>query len=860
MNKPNTLLVDWRNYGVVITQIIQEIVGASMIGIDIETEDSRRHAGLARAMKVGDDGHKAGNTKLLFDTNRTTVTGISIYCDGAENSYYFNLAHADIENRLDFNSHVRPLLDARTKECWWVAHNAPYELCMLFKSLGYDLGDRIICTMQLAVTAFNEDTYSVDDFLKPGLGGMSRLFPDINREFLTFQPGQELTKEQDELLYKVIAKESDAEHSYNGYVKSIAFGYGLKALSEKFLGYKQTTFKEVMGEKAHMGQLTGDEVAAYGADDAWVCMKLYHKLMEFVMQDNPAVIKTFFEQENPMVKVYAEVWGQGVRIDTASVLKHQGLERAALAKTLRTLKGHLRALLPFDAEPHEKLFKYDEWFTKGWQKYRKSIETFAWMPDCDDDFAQLHQVRSSISKQWAEEKGLPESKGINLTHYMVMRSVLLDLCHFSYQLSQGKTQSDSEARGKMRERLVKKNEETPDEKFKAKLGVLDCYKLMAESEQVIKLYVSKYLNITDPATSKVYPVLNSMLNSRRMAIAEPNLSQLPKNGRTSYVRSFFQADEDDHVIVTADWSGVELLLIGDASGDPEFAKAYGQRPAGDLHTPTAATLMDMSVEEFKKLPNAKALRRDLGKVGNFGYFFSGALGTVAQVVGWSSEKMWDAVEKFRDTYAVAEQWRVGTINEARVQGWVQLPDAHKRYRFESTPAWAQAMRQKAAAYGPVIEKFFEVAIRKIQTRSGNQAVNSKIQGSCASLAKRSILSIRSLPDFKALCARFMFPVHDELVFSVHRKDAVEFMDILWYQMCETHPSIVKTLKLDASVAVGRNYGAFDPEINPLGQIEVDEFSKVPGLMEDRVGKKLTREERQRVVDWLFEPAALRAVA
>ena len=71
-------------------------------------------------------------------------------------------------------------------------------------------------------------------------------------------------------------------------------------------------------------------------------------------------------------------------------------------------------------------------------------------------------------------------------------------------------------------------------------------------------------------------------------------------------------------------------------------------------------------------------------------------------------------------------------------------------------------------------------------------------------------------------------------------------------MCETHGDIVTTLKLDASMAVGLNYWAWDETKNPKGQIELDEASKLPCLPEERWGKKLTDEERQRCIDYLFE--------
>lgn len=870
---PVAILVDKRNWEALKEPILAEMRASALTGVDIETNDARRHEGLNRLMKVDDDGFKGGTTKLIFDTNRTDVTGFSVYADGQDHAFYINLAHADVDNRIPW-SEARQILEAIPSTACHVAHNAPYERTMLGKSLGHKLGSNVICTMQLAVSAFNGDTYDVEDLLRiPGVGGIAKLVPQINREFYSYAPGDQLTNEQSELLYKVIAKESKSEHSYNGLVKSIAYGFGLKGLTKKFLGYEQMTFDQVLNGKAHMGQLTGEEVAQYGADDAWVAVKLYHKLIDYLMARNPAVIPTFFQQENPMTEVFSEVWGTGVKIDIDRVKEMREFERAKVAGILRTMKAAVKEMLPFPFLVHEKLEKYDA--KRNHEKYRDDITRWANMPDSEVDFTQCYQVRTAISKAWAADMGKPESKGMSITYFQVVRGILYDLLGCSFQLGgDGKIQSDKDAQDKMRSRFIKKAVEaqhimfdpkdkeqrfplrlhcSDDEWTRAKntIIILDSFKALASADTTMKLFINKYLNLTDPDTGRIYPVLNSLLASRRMALAEPNLSQLPKFGGGAYVRSFFKADEDDHVVFTMDWSSVELVLIGDQSGDPVFALYFGQRPFGDMHSDTAASLLDMEVHVFKAQKNAKQLRTDVGKGANFNYWYSGALGTVADELGLSSETMWEFVEKFRDKFSVAEAWRVGVIQEARDTGLVTLPDGHQRIRFESTGMWANYMRLKAENYGPPFQRFMELCIKKIQTRSGNQAVNSRIQGTCATLAKRSILKMRNevIPREK-FRARFMFPVHDELVFSVHKSEVWRFKNALHETMCN-HPDIVTRLMLDASAAIGLNYQAWHPTQNPRGQIELDELTKLPFIPEDRWGKKATQEEVELVVEYLF---------
>lgn len=920
LRAPNAVLVDRRNWAQLKDVLIAEMAEAKLCGFDIETHDDHRHEGLNRLMKVDPEGYKSGSTKLLFDINRTVVTGFSWAPKGSPRSYYLNLAHADVENRLHFwEDGVHLLLDAKSKEAWWTSHNAPYELAFMDKGWGpdlsyrmnYKLGDKIICTLQMAVTAFNEDSYPVEKFMGPDLGNIPRVFPEVNRLFHGWDRSQELSKEQEEVLYKVISKESKAEHSYNGYVKTIRYGYGLKALSKSIFNYDQTSFETVLGGKPHMGALTGEEVFAYGCDDAWVCLDIYEWLLEFMMKNNPAAVGTFFTQENPMVHVFSDVRKGGVRINVDKVRQRKQEERDGIADTLMGMKHAIRTLLPFPEEVHDKMVKYDpKYYGKTVDgelvtahKYRKQVADWAKSQDLPDPFQEAMKAKLSLTVQWTAELGLPEKKtGISLEYYQVVRCILLDLCRLSFQLSEGKIQSDADAVDRMRQRhvnkgvkeygmlrLIKSKEEADaaretgmlveddagnkyvpgpkardesgalnDEwwKFKAKLDVVDYYGKIKGTNQAFKLYLGPYENLTDPETGKVYPVLSSQLNSRRMALESPNLSQLAKFKDMGYVRQFFEPDDDDeeeHVMISADWSAVELVLIGDQSGDANFAWAYSQIPHKDLHSITCASLLNQSLEEFRMRDKGeqKQLRTELGKPANFGYWYSGGLGTVAKELGWSSETMWDYVEKYRHQFAGAEQWRLETIEKAKTDGCVQLPDGLMRYRMESTAFWAEMMRQKFYSHGEAVGKFGDLCIKKISRRSGNQAVNSMIQGTGGTLAKRSLLRMINIEIPKhGFHARHLFPVHDELVFSVRRSEAVAFAKVLVQAMSE-HPTIVKNLKLDVAVAVGLNYWAWNDKKNPVGQVELDEASKVPCLPEDRWGQKLTDEERQKVVDYLF---------
>lgn len=816
-------LIDARNWSERKEALVQEIASADLIGFDLETEDSGRHEGLNRFMKVNAEGHKSKGKKLVFDVNRTVVCGFSWYCDGSDTAYYLNLAHADVENRIPWSEAVQ-LLEARKPDAHWIAHNAPFELTMTAKSLGYVLTN-VICTLQMAVSAFNEDQYNQQKMFSCGFGEMQKLLAPIANKFAIMDP-YDLNDEQEELLSKIIGKTTKSTFSYNGLVDSLKYGYGLKQLTKSLFGYEQQTFEETLNGEAHMGQITGEECCEYGADDAYWAVRIFHEVLPMLVSQNDQLVNTFLEQENPMIEVFSQIQQNGMRVNLEAIYKRREAERVNYANTVRRMHQLVNQLLPFPEEPNSSLMKQG-WYSKSnGASQRRKIEQWARRPLPESDFSAAMTTRSPVTAAWAFEKGLPESKGPNLAYYMMQRILMFDLHGCSY------CGSDKEGRAK----ALKKYPEMEE--------MITLLNELATIDQVMKLYLNPYTLLADPETQRFYPVVSSMLNSRRMASALPNPMQLAKRGETTYIRGFFLGDEEDHVVVSIDWSQIELVLIGDFSGDEGFREAYGQLPFKDLHRKAAADVLEVSPDQV-----SKADRTKIGKGANFNYWYSGALSTVGDVMGWSSDRMWEATDAYRSTFADAEEWRVDLIAEAREHGFITLPDGHRRTLFEATYEWQQLWTERWANTGyEGLKNFGQLFVKKLTNRAANKIVNSMIQGSCATLAKRSILRINKRIEELGIRARFMIPIHDELVFSVHRDDVVLFIREAKRIMCD-HPDIIKNLAVDATASVGRTFEPYHPEKAPFGQIELDEAPPILGFEKDA---KLNDAEIERVVQYLYE--------
>lgn len=901
--KPTDILIDARNFDEMVPIIIDELSKVQFAGIDTETHDDNRHEGLNLYCKYDEETRKKSKAaKLVFDVHRTVMTGFSIWPEHGPKSYYVNLNQADVENRIPWEKAVA-LIDALPEDAHWVAHNASYELTMFRACYGYML-PRCICTMQMAVSAFGPDEYSVSDFQAIGQGGIKNLVPDLMKKAHLFnvEKPRDTPKPLAELMSKVLAKESKAAHSYNGLVKEVAYTYGLKRLVQMFFGEKMTTFEEVLGDDAHMGQLTGEQVVAYGADDAVWAMKLFRHLMAYMAQHCPDTIPTFFSQENPMVGFYSDMWYNGMVVNSEGITARRATERETQAIILRELKQHLRTMLPFRDEPDPNLMKLEKWYSKGYEKYRRKVEEFAWSAPEEDDFLQCMQVRGPVSNAWADERKVAQSQAINVTHYMPARTLLYDLTQTKPIVKFGKVQSDGECRGQLKDRF----QEGGDEKA---LAMIDLLNQLAGLDQRMKLYLTPYSLLMDPETGKLYPTVSSMLASRRMAASTPNPMQLAKRGDSTYVRGFFQADYDDHVILSVDWSGIELVEIGEFSADPEFIKAFGQLPHEDLHGGAAADILAVEVpgldadifakvkqfeheDDFRKeygnhlgnmnrlftnlkgesLPIEKVFkywRTEIGKGANFNYWYSGFLGTVGDRMGWDISKTGAATDKYRQRFSVAEQWRVDHIELIKRQGFVNLPDGHRRVRFEATDRWYDMFMSKFMLPmdwnnpDEVVRKYNAMwahMAKQIQKRAFNQAINSIIQGSCATIAKRSVISIEA----KKLAMgwtdremRFMIPIHDELLFSVHRSLVNEAIGLVRGTMID-HPDLFQHCMLDATPAIGRTFEPWNPKKAPTGQIELYEAPKVDWLPESVWDGRMNADQINQTVDYLFAQERLAA--
>lgn len=814
----------------------------NLFGYDIETSQRDAHDGIKKLMKIDSDGFSHGR-KLIFDFKRTKIVGASLFFGhtAATIAFYVNFDHADKENTLHL-SYLWKWLDlAKKNNCSSIIHNVQYEYSVHLGSYGYRLPETLD-SMQLCVTAYNPDEYRKSDLTMAVVAGVKPLIPEIERAFSNYEYGN-LTFQQEEILGKFCAKSGGASHSYEGIVKNIAYGYGLKKAVKTWFGYQMATFEETLGENADVESLPAAAVASYGADDAIWAYRLFFRVYNYLQQVNPDVIQTYLNTENPITRVFAEATIGGMRVERKQILKKQEVMRTSVAEVLLKFKQYLRENMPKTLPPmHEKLSKYEKWYKpESHQKYFNYVQDWVNTPDNLTDFEICTQVKCATGNAWLEDKYGAKAgtkAKLSLNHYMAQRYIMFVLFNLPCSASGGKINSDKLARAEMAEKI-------------GGHPILEYYEKLGSAEQAFKLYITPYLCLVDPETNLMHPILSSMLATRRTSCSNPNGQQLAKRGDSVFVRGFYVADDPDSVIVSADWSAIELVGVAANSQDPAFLKAYGQRPHDDLHTDAAAGVLGMALEEFKQLPNKKDMRTVLGKGSNFEYWYSGWLMNTAKKMGWNLDQTAEAVKGYTSKFATAEAWRLNLIEKLRQTGIIKIADHHTRTRFEATQEWADMIFDVFNSFGsqPIMD-FAREAIKRIQRRACNQGVNFSIQGLCAALAKQTILRVVNKIKENNYLARFMLLIHDELLFSVPRKEAAKFCDFLYEEMIQDS-EMFPNVKIDSSVAIGYTFQPYDAVEAPYGQIELHEMQKgLKVIEENRWGARATKEERDLIINYL----------
>jgi DNA polymerase-1 len=300
--------------------------------------------------------------------------------------------------------------------------------------------------------------------------------------------------------------------------------------------------------------------------------------------------------------------------------------------------------------------------------------------------------------------------------------------------------------------------------------------LVLEWRQLTKLkgtYVDA-LPLLVEGDGRVHTSFNqTVATTGRLSSSDPNLQNVPV--RTDWgqrIRRTFVADDREHVLISADYSQIELRVLAHVTNDTDLVEAF--RRGEDIHTRTAAEVC--GVEPAAVTPE---MRRN-AKVVNFGVLYGLSDFGLARDTGMSKEDARGFITTYFEKFAAVANYLEQIRNFAREWGYVETLFGRRRY-IPDIRAANQGIRRAAE----------------------RMAVNMPIQGTAADIMKLAMIRTdRQLHD-AGLRTRLMLQVHDELVLEAPRAEVDELAPLLRTAMGE---AATLTVPLDVDVKVGENWG------------------------------------------------------
>ena len=250
----------------------------------------------------------------------------------------------------------------------------------------------------------------------------------------------------------------------------------------------------------------------------------------------------------------------------------------------------------------------------------------------------------------------------------------------------------------------------------------------------------------------------------RLSSSNPNLQNIPiKTDEGKQIRESFSSPKNDSVIISADYSQIELRLLAHFSGDPTMLKSYKNNE--DIHLNTASEIFEVPINKIT------SQQRSLAKTINFGIIYGIGPKRLSLQIDSDIKTAKEYIEKYFSRYSRVKNYFEDTIGYTRENGYIETILNRKRY-------------------------LKDINSKNFILRSANEraAINTPIQGSAADVIKLAMININQDKELKNY-AKLVIQVHDELVFEC-KKDKVEYVSKKVKNYMENSIKIKVPLKVD----------------------------------------------------------------
>lgn len=312
-------------------------------------------------------------------------------------------------------------------------------------------------------------------------------------------------------------------------------------------------------------------------------------------------------------------------------------------------------------------------------------------------------------------------------------------------------------------------------KLAAEHKIVDDILAYREYTKLKSTYVDSLPLLINPKTGRIHTnFAQAVAVTGRLSSNNPNLQNIPiKTERGREIRKAFIPRDKNHILLSADYSQIELRIVAALSSDKNMCDAFLQNK--DVHTATAAKIYNVAEEVVTKDMRRKA------KTTNFGIVYGQSSFGLADTLGISRSEAKTIIDNYKREFEGVTRYLDSMINFAREHGYVQTIMGRKR--------WLRDINSS------------NFTVRGYAERN---AINSPIQGTAADMIKLAMIKIHEAFKQHKFGSRMVLQVHDELVFDCV-KDEVEKVKPVVLECMESAMTLPNGIPILAEVGVGENW-------------------------------------------------------
>ena len=281
-------------------------------------------------------------------------------------------------------------------------------------------------------------------------------------------------------------------------------------------------------------------------------------------------------------------------------------------------------------------------------------------------------------------------------------------------------------------------------------------------------YVNALPELVNPNTGRIHTnYMQTVAATGRLSSNNPNLQNIPiRTEKGREIRKAFIPKNNDHILLAADYSQIELRIIAALSGDKDMISAFNS--GTDIHSATAAKVFNVPLDEVTRDQRSKA------KMVNFGIIYGISAFGLSQRLNIPRKEAKTIIESYFETYPGVKSYMENSMEYARKHGYVQTIMNRKRYLKDINSGNA------------IVRGFAE-----------RNAINAPIQGSAADIIKIAMINIDAALEKEKFKSKMILQVHDELVFDVYKPELDRLQELVKNHMENAVPfEVPLTVEMD----------------------------------------------------------------